>query len=200
MLTTLPRRSSSAGASPLSPERRWRAIVLATLLLAPAVWSLLAGVVALAADDGPDDAAAGAAIAFGISLLPFVFVLLAFMSEQSNPPRAALRAMGLCLLVGLPVSALAGDAVSGIVAGVGAGGIAALRSDEAGAWRPRAAALAVATVYAFVLARAAGAPVLIAVPVLPFTSLGLADHWAEWRRARSDPDDSGRGGAAPGTE
>ena len=38
--------------------------------------------------------------------------------------------MGLCLLVGIPVSALAGDAVSGIVAGVGAGGIAALRADE----------------------------------------------------------------------
>jgi hypothetical protein len=200
MLTAVPRRSGSAGATPLSPERRWRAIALATVLVAPAIWALLAGLVAVAADDGPSGRAAGAAIAFGLSMLPFVFVLLSFMSEQSNPPRAALRAMGLCLLVGLPVSALAGDAVSGIVAGVGAGGIAALRSDEADAWRPRAAALAVATVYAFVLARAAGATVLIAAPVLPFTSLGLADHWAEWRRARSDPDDSGRGGAEPGDE
>ena len=37
--------------------------------------------------------------------------------------------MGLCLLVGIPVSAFAGDAVTGIVAGVGAGGLVALRRD-----------------------------------------------------------------------
>ena len=192
-----PRRSPSVGAAPLSPERRWRAIALATVLLAPAVWSLLAGLVAVAAHDGPDDRAAGAAIAFGLSMLPFVFVVLAFASEQSNPPRAVLRAMGLCLLVGIPTSAIAGDAVSGIVAGVGAGGIAALRSDEDNGWRPRAAAVAVATAYTFVLARVAGPAVLLAAPVFPFTGLGLADHWAEWRRERAALR-GGQGEAAPG--
>jgi len=185
------------GPVPLSPERKWRAIALATVVLAPAVWSLLAGLVAVAADDGPNDGAAGAAIAFGLSMLPFVFVVLAFASEQSNPPRATLRAMGLCLLVGIPVSAVAGDAVSGIVAGVGAGGIAALRSDEPDGWRPRAVAVALGTAYAFLLARAAGPAVLIAAPVFPFTGLGLADHWAEWRRERGALRGS-RGEVAPG--
>ena len=33
----------------------------------------------------------------------------------------------MCLVVGIPVSAFAGDAVTGIVAGVGAGGAIALR-------------------------------------------------------------------------
>ena len=197
-MATIPRRPPAAvGPVPLSPERKWRAIVLATVLLAPAVWSLLAGLVAVAADDGPNDGAAGAAIAFGLSMLPFVFMVLALASEQSNPPRAVLRAMGLCLLVGIPVSAVAGDAVSGIVAGVGAGGIAALRSDGSDGWRPRAVAVAVGTAYAFLLARVAGPAVLIAAPVFPFTGLGLADHWAEWRRERSAVA-GGRGEVAPG--
>ena len=90
--------------APLPPQRKWRAITLATLLLVPAVWSLLAGLVAVAADDDADGPAAGAAIAFGLSLIPFVFIVLAFASEHPRAPGAVLRAMGLCLLVGLPVS------------------------------------------------------------------------------------------------
>jgi hypothetical protein len=184
------RRPGAAGMSALAPQRKWRAITFATLLLAPAMWSLLAGLVAVAADDGAEAPAAGAAIALGLSLIPFVFIVLAFASEHPRAPGAVVRAMGLCLLVGIPVSALAADAVTGIVAGVGAGGIVALRADQAHDWRTRAGAVAVAAVYTFVLARAAGAVVLIAAPVFPFTSLGLADHLSEWRlaRARTTPE------------
>ena len=184
METAAPRRSGRIGPAPLSPERKWRAIALATVLLAPGVWLLVGGLVALAADESVDAAAAAAAVAFGLSLLPFVFIVLALASEQTNPARAVLRAMGLCLLVGIPVSALAGDAVSGIVAGVGAGGLAALRADDDHSTRARAASVALGTAYVFVLARVAGPVVLVAAPVFPFTGLGLADHWSEWRRAR----------------
>ncbi|HEX4905202.1 MAG TPA: hypothetical protein VFU93_07115 [Acidimicrobiales bacterium] len=169
---------------PLSPQRKWRAITLASLLLAPACWSMLAGFVALADDDGGGVGNPGAAIAFGIALLPFVFIVLAFLSEQTNPARAVLRAMGLCLLVGIIVSALAADAVSGLVAGVGAGGIVGLRADDAHTWRTRAIGVAVAAVYAFVLARTAGGIVLLAAPVFPFTAIGVADHLAERRLSR----------------
>jgi hypothetical protein len=179
------------GLEPLSPDRKWRAIALATLLLAPATWSLLIGLVALASDDegGPTDEAAAGLVALGLSLIPFVFVLLAFASEHPRAPGAAARAMGWCLLVGLPASAVAGDAVTGIVAGVGAGGVAALRIDAVHDRRLRAWAVVAAAAYAFVLARGAGAVVLVAAPALPLTALGLADHLAEWRlqRARSDP-------------
>jgi hypothetical protein len=169
---------------PLPPERKWRAITLATLLLAPAVWFLLAGLVATASDDasGP---VPGAAIAFGLALLPFAFVVLAFASEHPRAPGAVVKAMALCLLVGIPVSAIAADAVTGIVAGVGAGGIAALRADPVHDWRTRAAAVAAGAVYAFVLARVAGSTVLIAAPIFPFTGIGLADHFSEWRRDRA---------------
>ena len=106
--------------------------------------------------------------------------------EHPDAPERPSRAMGLCLLVGIPVSALAGDAVTGIVAGVGAGGIVALRADA----DPRLAAAGrspsrSAPPTRFVLARTAGPVVLVAAPVFPFTGLGLADHLAEWRRERA---------------
>ena len=170
---------------PLSPQRKWRAITIATLVLVPAFWSMLLGLVAGA---GGDDGGVGnpaAAIAFGLALIPFVFIALAFLSEHQNPARAVLRAMGLCLLVGVVVSAIAADAVTGIVAGVGAGGVVALRADAAHTWRSRAVAVAVAAVYAFVLARVAGSIVLLPAPIFPFTAIGVADHLAERRLARA---------------
>jgi hypothetical protein len=178
------RRRASAGMQPLSPERKWRAITFATLLLAPAVWSLLAGLVAAASDDGggPEPAAA---IAFGLALLPFVFIVLAFASEHPHAPGAVIKAMSLTLLVGIVVSALAADAVTGVVAGVGAGGIVALRADLAHDWRMRAGAVAIAAIYSFVLARVAGPVVLVAAPIFPFTGIGIADHVAEWRLERN---------------
>jgi hypothetical protein len=171
-------RDDPVGMQPLPPQRKWRAITLATLVLAPALWSLLAGLVALASDepDAPDPAPA---IAFGLAVIPFVFVVLAFASEHPRPSSAVLRAMGLTLLVGIPVSAIAQDAVTGIVAGVGAGGIAALRRDPDSTTRSRVLAVVVAAAYTFVLVRLAGGIVLLPAPIFPFTSIGVADHLAE---------------------
>ena len=113
-----------------------------------------------------------------------MFVALAFLSENPRAPAAVVKAMGLFLLVGIPVSAIAADAVTGIVAGVGAGGIVALRADDAHNWRARALAVLAATAYTFVLVRTAGAITLLSAPVFPFTALGIADHLSEQRRAR----------------
>jgi hypothetical protein len=44
------RRPDLARAEPLSPRRKWWAILLATLLLVPGYWSLLAGLVSVATD------------------------------------------------------------------------------------------------------------------------------------------------------
>jgi hypothetical protein len=170
------------GLQPLPPQRKWRAITLATLVLVPAYWSLMAGVVAVAADDSDAGPQAGVALALGLSLIPFVFVVLAFLSEHPRAPGAVLKAMGLTLLVGIPVSALAGDAVTGIVAGVGAGGVAALRADEGHSWRTRALAVAIAAAYSFVLVRMIGALALLPAPIFPFTAIGLADHFVERRQ------------------
>jgi hypothetical protein len=185
--TTTHRRGHQAtGLDPLPPKRKWRAITLATLLLVVAFWALLVGAVSTASDDAGRAGAPGAVIAFGLALLPFVFIVLAFASEHPAAPAAAAKAMALCLLVGIPVSALAADAVTGVVAGVGAGGVIALRADLRHARGPRVIAVVIATVYAFVLVRATGSSALLAAPIFPFTALGIADHVSEWRARRGD--------------
>ena len=166
------------GAEPLSPQRKWRAIAVATVLLVPAFWAVLAGLVSGSdvADGGPN---APAALALGLALIPFVFMVLAFMSQHPRAPGAVVKAMGLALLVGVTASAIAADGATGIVAGAGAGGVVALRSDAAHTWQSRALAVVIATVYTFVLVRTAGAIALLAAPALPLTGIGIADHWAE---------------------
>ena len=179
------RRSPVVGVVALTPRRMWRAILIATLLFVPSYWALLAGIVAASSEEAgaPN---AGPLLALGLSLLPFVFIVLAFLSEHPRAPGAAVRAMGLAILVGIPVSALAADAVTGLVAGVGAGGIAALRSDAVRAWRPRALGVLAASAYVVLMLRLTGALVLVVAPALPFTAIGVADHLAERRRERAD--------------
>ena len=154
--------------------------------MAPAFWSVLAGVVAVGSDD-PRAPAPAPLIAFGLALVPFVFMVLAFLSEHPRAPGAVVRAMVLSLLVGIPVSAAAPDAVTGFVAGLGAGGIAALRADPVHSWKARAAAVAVVTVFVFLLVMVSDVPLLLA-PALPFTSIGVADQLVERRIARGDSD------------
>ena len=176
------RRSRLAGAEPLSPRKKWRGITLATVLLAPAFWSLLAGIVSVASDD-PQAPAPGPLIAFGLAVIPFVYVILAFGSEHPRAPGATVWAMALSLLVGIPVSAAAPDAVTGFVAGLGAGGIAALRADPMHSWKARAFAVALATAAIFLLVMVSNVALVLA-PALPFTVLGIADHVSEHRVRR----------------
>jgi hypothetical protein len=169
---------------PLSPRRKWRAITLATLLLVPGYWILLAGLVAdqSNAKGGPNPAAA---LALGLAAIPFVFLVLAVMSGRARWPSAVAKAMGMAVLVGLAVSAFAGDAITGIVAGVGAGGCIALRRDDPHSLRTRAVAVAVAAVYTLVLVRSVSVLALLPAPVLPLTAIGVADHVSERRRTRA---------------
>lgn len=180
--------SHPPGMQPLSPQRKWRAITVATLVLVPAFWSMMAGLVALATDDrdvsDPAGLSPAAAVAFGLAVIPFVFVVLAFMSEHPRPPAAVLRAMGWSLLVGLLVAGLVGDPVTAVVAGVGAGGVAAMRRDDDADNRPRIMAVVVASLYTLLLVQMVGGVALLPAPIFPFTAIGVADHLAERRRER----------------
>lgn len=167
--------------APLPPRRKWLAIMLATLLFVPGYWFMLAGVVSSAAGTrgGPSP---GPFIAFGLALVPFVFLVLAFVSQHPRAPGAVLRAMGLALLVGIPISALAADAVTGVVAGIGAGGIAALRADLAHDWKSRALAVLAVTAFVFLMLRTESTVAILLAPALPFTAIGVADHLSERRQ------------------
>jgi hypothetical protein len=149
---------------------------------------MLAGLVA-AASDGGEGPNPGAALALGLASIPFVFLALAFLSEHPRAPGAVVKAMGLALIVGIPASAVGGDAVTGIIAGVGAGGVVALRADLSHNWKARAVAVLVASLYTFILVRVAGPIVLLPAPVFPLTAIGIADHLSERkleREARND--------------
>jgi hypothetical protein len=177
------KRSVLAGVEPLSPRRKWRAITIATLLLVPGYWSLVTGLVA---EGSHEESAPFAApyIAFGLVLLPFVFLALAFLSEHPRASGATAKALLLTILVGAPISGLAGDAVTGFVAGVGAGGIVAIRADVAHNWKARAIAVIAVSACVFILLRSTTIVALLLAPVLPFTSIGVADHLSERRRER----------------
>ena len=187
MTITRRRPSPPAGVAPLSPQKKWRAILLATLVLAPAFWAIIFGMVS-AASDAADAPAAAPYIAFGLALIPFVFVVLAFLSEHPRAPGAAVKGMIVSLLVGIPVSALAQDAVTGLVAGLGAGGIFAMRMDLSDRTKARIIAVVAVTMYCFLLLRTVSGLALLIGPALPFTSLGIADHLAERRAERSAPE------------
>jgi hypothetical protein len=184
-MSALPESRPTANAvDPKAPRRMWRAILLATLLLVPAYWTLLIGVVSVASTRSGGVAAPGLWIAFGLMLVPFVYIVLAFASAHPNAPGAVVKAMLLAVAVGLPASALAADAVTGFVAGIGAGGIVALRSDVERPWRARILGLLVAAAWAFLTARTMPEAALLLAPILPFTSIGLADHLVVLRRER----------------
>jgi hypothetical protein len=176
-------RQAGSDARPKMP-RMWRAILIATLLLAPAYWSLLIGVVSAASTKSGGVANPGLWIAFGLMLIPFVYVVLAFASGHPRAPGAVAKAMALAVAIGVPVSALSADAVTGFVAGVGAGGVAALASDVERPWRGRILAVLAVTLWAFVTVRVVPEAALLVAPALPFTSVGVADHLVELRRER----------------
>src|SRR4051794_26778215 len=177
------RRGKPVGMAPLPPQKKWLAITLATVLLAFAYVFLIIGIVA-AASDKRSAPAAGPFLALGLSLIPFVFVVLAFVSQHPRAPGAVVRAMGLTLLVGLLVSAAVPDAVTGFVAGIGAGGVVALRSDLVHTWRSRAVAVVVVAVWVALTVRVFPQAALLLTPVLPFTSIGVADHLQERKAER----------------
>ncbi len=159
--------------------------MLSTLLLVPAYWGIVIGVVAVSSDK-PDAPPAGPPIAFGLALLPFVYIALAFLSAHPRAPSAVVKAMGLTLLIGIPASAITQDAITGLVAGIGAGGIAALRTDTEGAWKARAIGVFAVSLYAFVMIRLVPDVTLLLAPTLPFTCLGVADHLVERRSEKAE--------------
>ena len=179
-VATAARRSRSTGApEPLSPRRKWKAITLATLLIVPAYWMLLAGIVSSATSNDAKAPSPAGALALGLAVIPFAFTVLAVLTQQRNIGSAVLKAMALSLLVGIPTSAIAGDAVTGIVAGIGAGGIAAIRADRDHSTRTRALAVLFAALYTLLLVHTVSVLALLPAPVLPLTAIGLADHWSE---------------------
>ena len=168
-------------AEPVDLRRRWLVITLATVVMQFAYWPIALGAGLASETDETLAGASGGLLALGLAMVPFAFMALAFGSRHLRAPGAVLRAMGLFLLVGLPLAVLL-NTVVGTMAGLAAGGVVALRrEDDVHPVRWRWWAVVAATVYLMVLLVVAPEFALISGAVLPFTVLGLVDQAAETR-------------------
>ncbi len=181
------RRAPAPDADPARPSglRKWSAIGAATVLAMLAAASLLLGLIALAAEADGEEIASGSIsvpLTVGVVLIPIAFAVLAFVSRHPRPSTAALRATALAPLA-VPVFLVVREPVSAAVAGLGAGGLVALRPEEGVGLRPRIVAVAVITLYTAVLAYTLQAAALSVLPLV-LAMLPVADTMAIRRRQR----------------
>jgi hypothetical protein len=166
-----------ASSAPLTPKRRWVSLTAATVVLQFAYWPIVASLV-------EGDAELAGLLWLGLAVTPFVFLVLAFASGHPRAPGATVLAMGLFLLVALPLVLV--SIVPGLVAGFGAAAALALRYEpEMHSRRGRAIAVAGATLYVFALVLlrelvpVLGPFAIMSGAVIPLAVVGIADEVAE---------------------
>jgi hypothetical protein len=164
---------------PLEPRGRWIALTAATVVYQFAYWPMIMSVIG-------GEGATSAGLWLGLAITPLVFMVLAFTSRHPRAPGATGRAMGLFLLIGLPIGLV--NIVIGLAAGFGAGAIAALRREpEVHPLKPRIIAVIAGSVYLFVLSLfgqvypGVAQFVLVSGAVIGLAVVGLADEVSEAR-------------------
>ncbi len=167
---------------PLPRRRKWIAVGLATFVELVSFWAIIVGVAR-----GIEDEAAGSAagpFALGFALVPFAFLVLAFVSNHRRAPGAVMRAMGVWLLAGLPMILFV-DPAAGMAAGYGMGGAIALRADEGHSFKARFWWVVALVVYVavLVLGRIAPGPGALSASLLPFATVAFADYVIEQKEA-----------------
>lgn len=161
-------------------RRNWAAIAAATPVMMFSYFSY--GAAFVDSTTGEETFDIGFA-AVGLTVAPFVFVVLAFGSRNPAAPRHVLAAMGLLLAIGLPVGLI--DPLLGAATGFAAGGAATLnrpRVERVLRWR--IAAVAFTAVYLLVLLVVAGPAGVFSGGVLPLVMIGFADEYAAWSASR----------------
>lgn len=162
------------------PRSNWVAIVLATLLMWPSYFSYGAAFV----DDGDSSSFDVQFAAVGLTIAPFVFIVLAFVSRNPNAPKQVLRAMGVLLLIGLPVGLL--DPLLGAATGFSAGGAFTLNRPPVGdITRWRIYAVVFCLIYCLVLRVVVPPAGVFAGATVPFLLIGFADEFAVRASART---------------
>lgn len=130
----------------------------------------------LAAASG-DDVAAGPAFALGFSLVPVVIAVVAFVSGIENAPTATAKAMGIWLVLALPLGLV--NPATGLSAGFGAAAAITLRRPDNHRARHRIIAVLINTLYVTVLVVIAPEAGLFAGAVTPVLAVRIADSWSE---------------------
>ena len=160
-------------------KRSWLAIGLSTIVLMISYSSLLVAIVATQSDT-PE--AAGPTFALGFALVPVVFVAVAFLSGRRNAPTSVLKAMGVWLVVALPLGLF--NPVFGLCVGFGLGGVLTLKENDTDRWQARAIAVLLVATYSLAMLWVIPAIGLLSGGISPLASLGLADYYTR-NRAKS---------------
>lgn len=178
----------------VSSRRIWVAIVVATVVEVIAYGSLLLAWFAVVLEDsdvateGDIAGSEGPFFALGLVLVPFVFIALAFISRRTRAPFATLAAMGLFILVALPLGLFLHLSVV-LVAAFGAGGIVTLARGPGYRLSYRIWAVVITALYVTLLLVVAPPGGIFAGAILALPALGVADMLgARWARAR-EPED-----------
>lgn len=162
------------------PRRSWVAIVLATLLMWPSYFSYGAAFV----DDGDSSSFDVQFAAVGLTIAPFVFIVLAFVSRNPEAPKQVLRAMAALLLIGLPVGLI--DPLLGAATGFAAGGaLTLIRPPVPGITRWRIYAVVFCMLYCLVLRVVVPPAGVFAGATVPLLLIGFADEFAVRAAARA---------------
>ncbi|MDH3731524.1 MAG: hypothetical protein OES13_10460 [Acidimicrobiia bacterium] len=168
---------------PITWRRKWTVVAGGTLITMASMWSLVVAVAA-AGSDSADAPEAAPFAAFGLALVPLVFVTVAFGSKNLRAAGMTLAAMGLFLIVSLPIGLL--DSTTGLVAAFGIGGAFALRAELEHRRRGRVLAVVLVALYTLVVISVVPALGIAVAPLLPLPAVAVADVFMEYR-AENDP-------------
>lgn len=149
------------------------------------MWSIIIAVAAAGSDeiDAPEPAPFAA---FGLALVPLVFVIVAFGSRNRRAAGVTIAAMGLFPIVALPIGLV--DSATGLVAAFGAGGVFTMRAEIEHRWRGRVIAVVVATIYTVVVVSVVPPLGIALAPLLPLTAVAVADVFMEYRAEQAAED------------
>lgn len=150
------------------------AVLLATVLM---FISHVLFIYAFVAASGDETIFAGALLGIGLGLVPGVFAVAAFVSQNPRALLSTVMATALWLAVTLPLGVA--NLPTGLVAGYGAGGIFAFRLGPVHTRRSRLIAVALCVVYVIALQRLLPEVGLFAGAPLPFVAIVLADIYRE---------------------
>ncbi|MGH8926204.1 MAG: hypothetical protein ACRDWA_16475 [Acidimicrobiia bacterium] len=123
-------------------------------------------------------------VAIALAIAPLVFIVVGFVSRNSQAPRRILLSMMLLLALGLSVGLI--SPVLGATAGFGVGVAICLRiPDIPDQMRRRLIAVALAVVYTMLLLFVAPSAGVTTGAVVPILVVGFADEYGAWRFARA---------------
>jgi hypothetical protein len=162
-------------------SRNWIAIAVATVLM---MFSYFTYAAAFIEDDGGDDGLEPALLFIGLAIAPFVFIAVAFISQNALAPKRVLQAMGLFLVVALSFGLI--DPLVGAAAAYCLGGALSLNRPEVErVMRWRLGAVLFTTLYILVLLVVVPPAGVFAGGIVPLMMIGFADEYAAWSASRT---------------